>query len=141
VNGRGARAGLLITVVSIALSGCSPPLRIKPNEKGVLIDVQTLGEYQTSISRLRLADDRTGKVLWELVAVSEAPQINKVQLSAGANPARIVGRPLDRKYRVVTPAGRDTFQLEAGAKYTIEVWGERSWLGPKRASFDLPARR
>ena len=132
------RIGLVVIGALAATgAGCSPPLRLKQTGNAITVDVQTFGEYQTSVSRMRLSDRRDGKVIWEIVPVSLTPQINTVKLFVGENSTVVQGTPGGRDYRVVTPQGRGSFRLEAGVPYMIEIWGEHTWLGPTRATFQL----
>jgi hypothetical protein len=128
-----ARALSLALVVSAL--GCDwmpPPFRIVPSGGGVILDVQTLGEYMTSISRIRISDER-GAVIWDLRAKGRAPQIWTVKLHCGSNNSLIVGEY--HEYEVVVPKS-PTFVLRAKATYIAEVWSPHSWL-PARRSFTL----
>jgi hypothetical protein len=101
---------------------------------GVTVDVQTLGEYQTSIARVRLTDVERQSVVWEVFARSRAPQLHEIVLSHGTNrvlPAEVgLGT-----YNVIVPEGTATFTLESGRNYRIEVWGKGG--PPAVASFVL----
>jgi hypothetical protein len=127
---------LKLAIVGLfALCGCglvSPPLRVHPVPGGVVLDVQTLGEYQTSISRIRISDAR-GKTVWEVKAKGQVPQIHKVGLRCGRNVARVVDA---EEYTVLVPAASDAFTLSANNEYTAEVWGVDK-LMPGRATFSI----
>ena len=43
-----------------------PPLTLSTDAAGVItVDVQTLGEYQTTVARIRVVEEKTGAVVWE----------------------------------------------------------------------------
>lgn len=121
-------------------AGCTgaPPLRLAQRGSEVTIDVRTLGEYQTTVGRIRLTDVAERRVVWEIVAASGTPQIHKLTLSTGANPARLASKQAEG-YRVVTPAG-DSFLLESGRRYLVEVWGAHTDGRPASGTFQLDKR-
>jgi hypothetical protein len=124
---------ILSTVV--ALTGCAvrPPLGIVRTPEAVTIDVQTLGEYQTSISRIRVSDG-SGKVVWEVKALGRIPQIHLINLRCGPNPTRV---PVSG-YNVLTPSSSDTFVLAEKKRYSVEVWDPETVLPlASRASFEF----
>jgi hypothetical protein len=98
----------------------------------VTLDVQTLGEYQTSISRIRVSDDG-GKVIWEVKARGRAPQIHKINLRCGANTAHI---PEFDEYELLFPRSSEAFVLKEKRRYSVEVWAPKAPL-PSRAAFEL----
>ena len=134
---KAAARGLALALV-LSLSACNwpkPPLRIVNVAGGVTVDVQTLGEYVTSISRVRVAEEG-GKVVWELKArAMQEPQLNTIGLRCGSNPADIPERDLD-EYEVVVPASSKTFFLSGNKTYVVQVWDPHSLL-PSRRSFSL----
>jgi hypothetical protein len=107
-----------------------PPFRIVPSGGGVILDVQTLGEYKTSVSRIRISDDR-GRVIWDVRARGRAPQIFTVNLRCGSNSVFVPEYP---EYEVFVPKS-PTFALHAKATYIAEVWSPHSWSA--RRSFTL----
>lgn len=125
--------GLLLALIasSVACDRLSPRLVIVPTAGGVTLDMQTLGEYMTLISRIRISDDR-GKVIWDVRARGQVPQLWTVALSCGSNSVFV---PEHREYEVVTPKS-STFVLHAKATYEVEVWNPHSLL-PARTSFSL----
>jgi len=102
----------------------------------VIIDVQTLGEYQTTIGRIRLTERREGRVVWELVATGRLPQIHTVELRRGENPA-VLASVRSGRYEILTPRGVDSFVLEDGKLYLIEVWGEHIDGTPASGVFEF----
>ena len=127
-----ARALLVALVASAtACDWLSPRLVIVPTAGGVTLDVQTLGEYMTSISRIRISDDR-GIVIWDVRAKGQVPQIWTVKLSCGSNSVFVPDHP---EYQVFAPKS-STFILHAKATYFVQVWNPHSLL-PARTSFSL----
>ena len=123
--------GLSLLVASLA--GCDrPPLTIHTQPGAVVVDVQTFGEFSTSVSRLRL--QRGDEVLWDVEAVLQVLQIHSITLQEGSNRSQLPG--VQGQYRIRVPANGVPFQLESGVTYTIEVWGESR---SARASFEIPA--
>jgi hypothetical protein len=84
--------------------------------------MQTLGEYPTTISRIRLTHRGSGHVVWDLAASSGTPQIHTLDLRPGLNQS-VIGGVASGTYEILVPRGGGPFQLEAGAEYAIEVWG------------------
>jgi hypothetical protein len=119
-------AGLLL----FFFAACSPPLRIVEQPGIVTVDVQTLGEYQTSVRRIRLSDDR--HVVWEIAARDRVPQLHTVKLVAGENETTLPG--IDG-YAVVSPKA-DRFTLQRGHRYVVEVWGDSGRAA--RSAFTMP---
>ena len=125
---------LLIAIGWIALRWNAPPLRITQNGPMLKVDVSTLGEYPTTVSRIRLSDARNHDVVWEISANGIA-QMHGFKLVVGQNPVR-----LDTDYgsfRVVTPSGSNSFDLKKGAEYRIDLWGGSGLLTRKSTSFHL----
>lgn len=85
------------------------------------MNVETLGEYPTSISRIQLKDLEGDVVLWEVEASGGVPQIWGVHLSHGANSAILVGH--HGHYQTLIPRGSSTFVLYKDREYQISVWG------------------
>lgn len=116
------------------LSGCGrPPLRISQQRDVIVLDMQSLGEYPTDVTRVRLTDAATQRVVWEVVG-SNDPQLGRIELRAGANPVTIED-VRHGTYRATVPAG-PVFTLARGRSYVVEVWGRRRW--PARATLTIP---
>ena len=133
------RYSISLSVV-VALLSCDtvltkPPLRVTVTVGQVRVDVRTLGEYPSSVRKLRLTGLPGQEVLWEVEAEGPVPQLWEIRLVEGENSTKI-DEAVHGSYRVVEPSTSDTFFLEAGKDYRIEVWGE----GPRRNSevFSLP---
>ena len=115
-----ALATLLVLVLSwAALQIIAPPLRIHCNETGVIFDFQTLGEYPTTIKRVRLLD-ATGSVVWEIRAEKGTPQIHRIALNIGDNSVFVDAD--SGTYRVIFPQSKDHFSVTKGQRYQIQVW-------------------
>jgi hypothetical protein len=114
----------------------SPPLRVVRQGPQITIDTSTLGEYPTTVTRIRLLDLRRKVVVWELTAATPQPQILKFYLREGANPVQI--EPSYGRYRPVWPADSQTFTLGDDAEYTIELWGGTSKFTRASAIFAFP---
>jgi len=124
------RAFLLALVAcALACDWSTPPLRIVPDAGGVILDVQTLGEYPTSISRIRIGDN-SGTVIWDVRARDGAPQIWTVKLRCGSNNSVMVGEY--HEYEVFAPKS-PTFVLHTKETYIVEVWGPHSLLAARRS--------
>ena len=119
---RSALLGCLILVV--ACFG-KPPLRISNVDRGVRVDVQTLGEYLTTVKRIHLTNASTGETVWDLRAApgSQGPQIWTFTLREGENPAQLTDIQYGR-YDVAAPRGRTSFTLARGIEYEVAVYGE-----------------
>jgi hypothetical protein len=135
------RMDILIAVASalasIGIISCGrPPLRVTQQQRAVIIDMQSLGEYPSDVARLRVIDAARDEVVWEVKGRDE-PQLGRVQLIVGENPAQITD-VRHGKYEVVTPAGKSTFTLAPGVRYVVEAWVSESRSGSKRtAEFTL----
>ncbi len=141
MRGREATRVLALGAALVLMASChnAPPLRIHIENGAANVDVQTLGEYPTSVARVRLRDARSGGTLWEIVHDGRIPQFRGFRLRAGDNAAALEDVE-HGAYRVVAPSGGRAFGLLAGAEYTIEVWGSDEPGSVARASFVLPAR-
>jgi hypothetical protein len=60
-------------VVLMLFAGCrsKPPLKIVGGDGSVVVDVQTLGEYPTSVSHARLTE-ANGPIVWEQSRAGDA---------------------------------------------------------------------
>jgi len=123
----------IVMVLLVAWSGLrsnTPPLRLVRTGTEITVDVQTLGEYPTSVNHIRLSDANQSVVLWE---VQGDAQIHKFTLKMGENPALLDAD--HGAYRVVTPQGVERFILQRGRTYRIELWGGNSLLTKRSATF------
>ena len=129
----------LILMTSVILGGCEvvPPLRVTAKGTEVVIGVETLGEYPTTISRIRISEKNSGAAILELYAEGERlPQIWNITLKQGGNTTDSIDLPEVGLYRVLTPADGQRFTIERGTTYLVEVWG-KSGKTPATAEFRL----
>lgn len=121
------RRKVCITLAGICLIfsiGCSgPSMKISLHGDNAVIDVQTLGEYPTTVSKAKLSNKTTRQTIWEIETDSATPQIHQIVFRLGANPARMV-YPTAGSYRVVIPASQASFRIEPNTEYIIQIWGE-----------------
>jgi len=124
----------VLVVGLLWLLACSgkPPLRVHHDHGEVVIDVATLGEYRTSISRLRLTDIESQSVIWEFAQKTGEPQIVTVSVRPGPNSAT-PPEGISGKYELLVPRDGGSFTLVAGRRYRVEVWGTSS--NPAVATF------
>jgi len=130
------RSAAVAVLAAGVLSSCSgrPPLHVDQKAGVVEVNVETLGEYPTTIRRLRLSEPSDRAVLWELVASEGAPQIHRIRLHVGPNDASFSDAD-GGKYSVVIPSSAPSFVLKADTTYMVEVWGTREDRGPSSATF------
>ena len=116
-------AGALLTL--FALTGCfkRPAIQLEKSADSVVVHVETLGEYMTTVRRVRIDDASSGKVIFDLMTESGTPQIFSFRLSAGENSTHIAD-PEHGSYRVAEPTGRNTFSLQKGTRYRLMIWGD-----------------
>lgn len=133
-----AAVGFSLLIVSGCAQRIAPEVRVAGSE--VVIDFQSLGEYPTSVHRLRLTESATGVVVWEVAAKkapkgSSTPQLWTLTLVIGVNASQIE-EALAGRYEVLAPLGQPGFRLEADREYRLEVWASETGR-PSRASFTL----
>lgn len=128
----------LLLVTGIAMRWNAPPLRIIPDGSKLSVDVRTLGEYQTTVARIRLSDLSSRAVVWE-VRSNDTAQIRGFTLNDGENAVQI--RADHGSYRIIVPSGSSTFQLRRGIGYRLELWGGSTVLTKRSTSFSLADSR
>lgn len=125
----------MVAVIAMAAVGCfRPPLRITKDGDAVRIDVQTLGEYPTTIAKVRLLDATSDAVIWEVRARGGA-QLSTFELKAGAN-QRAISHVAWGNMEAVTPQA-PTFTIDPSRPYIIEVWGTGLVVTRSRARFSV----
>lgn len=126
---------VVFIVVWVVLRWNAPPMHLALRDQEVTIDVATLGEYPTSVNRIRLSDSNN-QIVWEAVAQNGDAQIYSFVLKSGENPVELDAD--HGAYRVIAPRPANKFVLTAGARYRIELWGRgKSFLGRRSAVFTL----
>lgn len=86
-----------------------------------------MGEYPTSVSRIRLSEASHPAVVWEVVAGSRVPQIWGLDLRVGDNPVVLTNVFQGRRYRVLFPPGKSVFVLRRRARHCLEIWNSSGW--------------
>ena len=115
-----------VMVALVAMTGCfkRPAIRLeRAGGASVVVHVETLGEYPTTIRHVEIKEISSGKVVFDLLADSGSPQIYNFRLIAGENPTRVAD-PEHGSYRVDEPKGKATFTLQKGARYRLTIWGD-----------------
>lgn len=128
---------IIILVLVIPIVGCGPPLRVRVMDEKAVVDVQTLGEYPTTITRVRIAEREGGRTIWEIKAKWGTPQIHTLSLAAGANSVDLA-EPGAGGYEIVIPRKDPTFSLQRGTDYVVDVWGSSPEGSPRSAIFQIP---
>lgn len=121
----------------LGFSGCGskPRLILTATPGHVIVDVQTLGEYPTTVRRIRLADG-AGRTIWEIRSRRGTPQIHTLVFAVGTNSANLAS-PDSGEYEVITPTDASDFQLKSGTDYTVQVWGDSEHGRLSEVSFRL----
>jgi hypothetical protein len=117
-----AMIGILLLCCLVACSA-KPPVRVLNVGDAVVVDVETLGEYPTTISRVRLTNPQTHSTIWEIKANSGTPQLHAMILREGDNSVSLAD-PDTGTYTVVSPPNSRIFRLERGVRYELELWRE-----------------
>jgi hypothetical protein len=125
--------------VWIVMRWNAPPLSIVHDGSKLTVDVNTLGEYQTTVTRIRLSDVNSRAVVWDLRQPDGTAQIHGFTLNVGKNAAQLDSIP--GSYRIVVPSDSGTFVLRKGAEYRLELWGGSTILSKRSFSFLLGAVR
>jgi hypothetical protein len=133
--------GILFCAAAVLLIGWivvrrdAPPLRLVRSGNEIVVDVQTLGEYPTTVSRIRLSDVSQSKIVWEVEVERGTPQIHEFSLRPDDNSPALESQYGD--YRVVAPKGDSRFVLRKGVRYRIEVWGGKTDFTKRSATFSF----
>jgi hypothetical protein len=99
----------------------------------VRVDVQTLGEYQATVNRIRLYDVNQGTVVWEIASQNGDAQIHQFILKTGENPAALDAAA--GAYSVIVPKGADRFALHKGTKYRLDLSNGSTVFSKSSATF------
>lgn len=134
----------LVLVLAGAWAACcfvfGQDLKVVEIRGALLIDVQWLGEYASNVRRIRLSEEATGRVVWEVKAANgQSFPLWTILVREGPNsvlPEGLAGA------EVVTPRG-DVFELSAPTKYRVDLWTYKDWSVPRHVSrtFALPGKR
>ncbi len=127
-----------ISLVVAALACFRPPLTIKLGKQSVAVDVQTLGEYPSNLSHLKISDASDHHPVVEIFSVGEQQFRTLVLTSAGDCIWAMDPEGEHSGYRVVRPA-KGPCKLMPGRRYKVEVWGHDDLTLTKRTSeFRMP---
>jgi hypothetical protein len=109
----------------------SPPLKISMNGESAVIDVQSLGEYNSALTELTIRDVSTGEILWEVVPESgKYVGLWKIRINRGANASDFGIRYKGDDLVIVIPSDGRQVVFSPGHKYEVVARGE-NWLGMK----------
>ena len=110
----------------------TPPLRVTVADGVATIDVQNLGEYNSSLSEIVIRDAESNQIVWR--AVPQPPEdviaLWTFEIRPGKNPRRFnIGdgtKPVDLS--IVIPPGASGASFFAGHRYEVTISGE-PWFG------------
>jgi hypothetical protein len=116
----------ILALIAMTARFNRPAIRLEHAGASVVVHVETLGEYPTTIRRVQIKEISTGKVVYELLAENGAPQIYNFKLVPGENSTHLAD-PEPGSYRIDEPNGQNSFLLEPGVRYRLKIWGN-GWL-------------
>ena len=120
--------GVLLLGLALLTASYAPTARLEHRRDAVTVHVEFLGEYPTTVRRIRLMNATTRETLFEIAAAKGSPQIHSFPLVAGENRVDVL-EPYSGTYAILTPQGKNTFDLERKTPYLLSVWGD---LGIRR---------
>lgn len=131
------QARIILALLATAwISSCSqPPLRLEKAGDTLHVRLETLGEYPTTILRMRLLDRDADQAIWETAAKQGGAQLWRFDLKLGINSANLNSQIISESFNVVIPTNASTFEIFATRNYTLTVWGTSS--RPRSASFSF----
>jgi len=115
---------LLFVGLFLGMLGCSGPyVRLSGGRDSFVLDVQTLSEYPTTVSRITISDSDKLTLL-DLRAKDADAQIRGFTVKRGENavPAIVAEHG---SFRQVVPQDGTTFFLKPNVEYTVTIWGKR----------------
>jgi hypothetical protein len=122
-------------VLASSMSGCAKPsFTIHQKQQQVELDFRFLGEYPSSITRLRITEAASGRAIWDLAAEEGYLDVWTIQLRLGANSAA-APKSFNKAIRVIVPDGSDSFTLGADTEYRVEACEKRGHCAARRFSF------
>jgi hypothetical protein len=122
----------IIFLLSCLLACTSKKLKISADSLGVHIHVATLGEYPTTIYRVRLTEKETGKAIWEFRSLAEVVQVWSIDLVIGENSAYPKGMT-EEDIAVILPVKEKTVFLMTEVAYRLDIWFAEE--GPPRSAY------
>jgi hypothetical protein len=133
--GRIALTAVAVIISWLVLCWDTPPMRIDREASAIHVNVQTFGEYQSTVDHIRLTDLRSGTVIWELVSQGGDAQLFQFVLKEGTNPAQL--NAAFGSYSIAAPKDTDHFILHSGTEYRLELWGGTTFFSKTGASFEF----
>ena len=123
-----------VVILLLIVTGCrsKPQLKVVTAVDSVVVDVQTLGEYPTTVTHVRLTE-ANGPTVWEIRAEQGTPQIHKLTFVPGMNVATLA-HPDSGQYEVIVPK-ENSFVLDPNKTYTVELWGASGQGKPAKSDF------
>lgn len=114
---------LFSVAAALLLVSCGPPLRLEPDELGLLVTVEFLGEYPTKVGRITIKGLADGVVVLDLKGGENPPELWKFRLKSEGNSIPLQHFPDLARYETIVSAGMDSFVLEEGVTYVLEICG------------------
>ena len=139
---RVALSSYKIIVVSVVVAATAmlswwwwnaPRIRLERGAHSIFVDVQTFGEYPTTITRIRISDILNNSTVLDLRAQQNIVQIRSFSLVHGRNSAQFstaYGSWVTRY-----PINGDDFLLSSRTPYRVEIWGDNVLLN--KSSFEF----
>lgn len=118
-----AAGGVVLVFLLLSTREGAPPLIVVDKEGSkTVLGMETLGEYPSTVDRMRIQDRTSGAVVWEARCSPERKscQAWRVEVVCGANAAGILSS--SHEY-IETPAPPAGFELSPGRTYVFEAWG------------------
>ncbi|HEY4358980.1 MAG TPA: hypothetical protein VGN16_24755 [Acidobacteriaceae bacterium] len=121
----GGACFVALVVIVLFWTYNAPPVRIQVSGETAKIDVQTLGECPTTVTRITVASKEDGIVL-DLRANADYPQMREISFHAGRNSPESV-RVNAGAFQLIVPREGGVFPLRSGREYHIRVWNGVVW--------------
>ena len=135
--------GILLVAV-ILWRFIEPPISVVSSNGAVEIDVRSLGEYNSSLSKIEIFDRTAGRVIWRAVAGDEAIEVFTLIIRAGENPSDLGLKRQDARVQIDLPAEGDVVHFADGHKFDIRIFAKLilpfGIVPSSTASFTLAAR-
>jgi len=92
----------------------------------LVVHFETLGEYPTFVKRIRLQNEGSHDVVFEALGTVRNSQLHSITFLKGDNPVDLGMTGMESYYRIVTPIGGKSFDIQGETKYRLQVWGKSS---------------
>jgi len=120
-------AALLITAM-LAAHLLGPPIEISATQHGVEVDLRSLGEYNSSLYSIQIADLESNRVIWRVEARERELQVYLLSLSVGDNSRDLGLLEQDESLHLILPEGDSLVNFRRGGRYEI-VASTKRWFG------------